>query len=193
MKQIVHIYQSNVDFVLWEWISQTNIVTKAKPRRDDQSTSNKMYEQLCLSKIWQGDIIDNDDRCNMTISSFEWPSSGKGNIMWGKTPKWLVDFSCLLLDSDSVSYWNIWQEIVNVYWQNRGKNGYLSSHQSSAKYEDTTKTKYLSTWLFWLINPLSRLIKMNIIDTRTFFNTAYSVSKNNWLFSDIIFLSEIQI
>jgi hypothetical protein len=36
-----------------------------------------------------------------------------------------------------------------------------------------------STWLFWLINPLSRLIKMNFIDMRIFFNTTYSVSKNN--------------
>jgi hypothetical protein len=31
----------------------------------------------------------------------------------------------------------------DVYWQNRGQNGYLSSHQSSAKYEDSTKTKYM--------------------------------------------------
>jgi hypothetical protein len=49
------------------------------------------------------------------------------------------------------------------------------------------------TWLVWLINPLSRLIKMNFIDMRNFFNTAYSVSKNNRLFSDCIFLSVIQI
>ena len=43
-------------------------------------------------------------------------SSGKGHIIWGKTPnantiqsKWLADFSLLLLDSDrpSVSYCNI--------------------------------------------------------------------------------------
>jgi hypothetical protein len=32
----------------------------------------------------------------------------------------------------------------DVYWQNRGQNGYLSSHQSSAKYEDSTKTKYMT-------------------------------------------------
>jgi hypothetical protein len=29
------------------------------------------------------------------------------DTMWGKTLKWLAYFSCLLLDSDSVSYWNI--------------------------------------------------------------------------------------
>jgi hypothetical protein len=44
----------------------------------------------------------------------------------------------LLLDFDrpSVSYCNI--------WQNRAQNGYLISHQSSAKYEDTTKTKFMT-------------------------------------------------
>ena len=36
------------------------------------------------------------------------------------------------------------QKSLNVYWQNRAQNGYLTSHQSSAKYEDTTKTKYLT-------------------------------------------------
>ena len=34
---------------------------------------------------------------------------------------------------------------------------------------------------------------MNFIDMRIFFNTAYSVSNINWLFSDCTFLSEIQI
>jgi hypothetical protein len=29
---------------------------------------------------------------------------------------------------------------------NCGQNGYLSSHKSSAKYEDTTKTKYMTQW-----------------------------------------------
>ena len=39
-------------------------------------------------------------------------------------------------------------EIINFHWQNRGQNGYLSSHQSEkkikAKYEDDTKTKYVA-------------------------------------------------
>ena len=35
-------------------------------------------------------------------------------------------------------------EIINVYWQNRGQNGYLFSHQSSAEYEDSTKIKYMT-------------------------------------------------
>ena len=43
-----------------------------------------------------------------------------------------------------MSYIAISAEIINVYWQNRGQNGYLSSHQSSEKYEDTTKTKYMT-------------------------------------------------
>jgi len=37
-------------------------------------------------------------------------------------------------------------------------------------------------------------VNSNEIDWyENFFNTAYSVSKNNWLFSDCTFLSEIQI
>ena len=34
---------------------------------------------------------------------------------------------------------------------------------------------------------------MNLIDTRIFFNIAYSVSKNDRLFPDYTFLSEIQL
>jgi hypothetical protein len=40
------------------------------------------------------------------------------------------------------------------------------------------------------------IVKVNqneLIDMINFFNTAYSVSKNNRIFSDCIFLSEIQI
>jgi hypothetical protein len=44
-----------------------------------------------------------------------------------------------------------------------------TSHLQSMK---TPLKLNTSTWLFWLINPLSRLIKMNFIDMRNFFNTA---------------------
>jgi hypothetical protein len=127
-------------------------------------------------------------------------SSGKGHIMWGKTPKWLSDFSCLLLDSDSVSYWNI----CKIYSDFADKKSLMFIGKIVDRMDTYLPTGHLqsmktplklntSTWLFWLINSLSRLIKMNFIDMRIFFNTAYSVSKNNWLFSDCIFLSEIQI
>ena len=129
-------------------------------------------------------------------------SSGKGHIMWGKTPKWLADFSYLLLDSDSVSYWNI----CRIYSDFADKKSLMfigkivdrmdtylpTSHLQSMKTPLKLNTS-TCTWLFWLINPLSRSIKMNFIDMRIFFNTSYSVSKNNQLFSDCIFLSEIQI
>jgi hypothetical protein len=35
--------------------------------------------------------------------------------------------------------------------------------------------------------------QMNLIDMNFFFSPAYVVSKNNWLFSDCTFVSEIQI
>ena len=71
-----------------------------------------------------------------------------------------------------------------------GQNGYLSSHQSSAKYEDSTKTKYMTG----LMNKAIAKVNQNELDWyENFFNTAYSVSKNNRLFSDCTFLSEIQI
>jgi hypothetical protein len=144
-------------------------------------------------------------------------------------------------------FWFCWLEIINVYWQNRGKNGYLSSHQSLESMKtplrlntwlvwwiklglnsplavwvfflklcvlfrssfafvnflvmfivtrtfrsESMKTPLrLNTWLVWWIKPLPRLIKMNLIDMRIFFNTAYSVSKNNRLFSDCTFLSSV--
>jgi hypothetical protein len=62
-------------------------------------------------------------------------------------------FSRLLLDSDSVSYCNICRKYSDFAYPKSlmfiGKivdrmDIYLSSHQSSAKYEDTTKTKYMS-------------------------------------------------
>ena len=120
--------------------------------------------------------------------------------MWGKTPKWLADFSCLLLDSGSVLYCNICRKYSDFADKKSlmfiGKivdrmDTYLpTSHLQSMK---TPLKLNTSTWLVLLINPLSRLIKMNFIDMRNFFNTAYSVSKNNRLFSDCIFLSVIQI
>jgi hypothetical protein len=112
--------------------------------------------------------------------------------------KWLADFSCLLLYSDSVSYCNICRKYSDFTDKKSlmfiGKivdrmDTYLpTSHLQSMK----TPLK-LNTWLVWWIKSLSRLIKMNLIDMRIFFNTAYFVSKNNWLFSYCTFLSEIQI
>jgi hypothetical protein len=100
--------------------------------------------------------------------------------MWGKTPKWLANFLCLLLDSNSVSYWNI----CRIYSDFADKKSLMfigkivdrmdtylpTSHLQSMK---TPLNLNTSTWLVWLINPLSRLIKMNFIDMRIFFNTAY--------------------
>jgi hypothetical protein len=69
---------------------------------------------------------------------------------------------------------------------------FLSSYQSSAKYEDTTKLK-LKTWLVWWIKPLPRFNQNELDWYENFINTAYSVSKNDWLFPDCTFLSEIQL
>ena len=60
---------------------------------------------------------------------------------------------CLILQYLQEIFWFCWPEIINVYWQNRGQNGYLSSHSQG----DTTKT-------VWWIKPLPTLIKMNLID-----------------------------
>ena len=103
--------------------------------------------------------------------------------------KWLADFSCLLLDFDSVSYYNIcrkysdFADLKSLMFIGKivDKNGYLSPHQSSAKNENTTKTK----------KPLLRLIKMKLIDRpmRIFFQqlilylktTTYSLTAHSYL------------
>jgi len=83
-----------------------------------------------------------------------------------------------------------WPEIINVYWQNRAQNGYLISQQSSAKYEDTTKTKYMTG----LVDKAIAKVNQNELDWNDiFFNTPYSVSKNNRLFSDCTFLLDVCI
>jgi hypothetical protein len=100
-------------------------------------------------------------------------------------------FWCLILQYLQEIFRFCWPEIINVYWQNRAQNGYLTSHQSSAKY-DTTKTKYMTG----LMDKAIGVAKVNENEPdwyENFFSTAYSVSKNNRLFSDCTFLLEIQI
>jgi hypothetical protein len=166
---------------------------------------NVWYKSGCSR--YNGQIFDNNKKAGKGSGHNEHhekvkhkTSSRKGHIMWGKTPKWLADFSCLLLDFDSVSYWNI----CRIYSDFADKKSLMFIDKIVDRMDTYLPTSHLqsmktplklntSTWLFWLINPLSRLIKMNFIDMRIFFNTAYSVSENNWLFSDCTCLSEIQI
>ena len=52
------------------------------------------------------------------------------------------------------------QKSLNVYWQNRAQNGYLTSHQSSAKYEDATKSKYMTC----LMDKAIAMVNQNELD-----------------------------
>ena len=88
--------------------------------------------------------------------------------------KWLADFSLLLLDSDgpSVSYCNICRKYSDFADQKSlmfiGKIVHRmdTSHQSSAKYEDATKAKYMTG----LMDKAIAMVKMSLIDMR-FFST----------------------
>jgi hypothetical protein len=94
-----------------------------------------------------------------------------------------------------VSHIVISAEIINVYWQIVDRMDtyiHTSQKQNKSKYEDSTKTKYVADLMDKAIPRLIKF-KMNFIDMRLFFNTAYSVSNNNRLFSDCTLLSEIQI
>ena len=92
--------------------------------------------------------------------------------------KWLADFSMLLLDSDSVSYCNICRKYSDFADQKSlmfidkivdRMDTYLpTSHLQSMK----TSLK-LNSWLVWWIKPLTRLIKMNLIDMIKKFSTQF--------------------
>ena len=81
--------------------------------------------------------------------------------------KWLADFSWLLLDSDIVSYCNIYRK----YFDFADRKSLMFIGKVVDRMDtylpipmDTTKT-------VWWIKSLPRLIKMNLIDMRIFFNT----------------------